>query len=104
MTAEPFGPRLRRLREERGLSLETFAYQTRDHGGLTFSAVGQFERGVTYPRQETIEILAKTLEMEPAEFPEWRLAEARRRLDEREVGLDEALAELERIAASSAPA
>jgi transcriptional regulator with XRE-family HTH domain len=90
--------RLRRLRKAVGLSVERLAHATYRNGhGLTFSAIAQFERGETRPKLETIELLAEALGVSPMEFPEYRLAIARRLFDEREVGLDQAVGNLEAL-------
>lgn len=47
-----------------------------------------------YPTAATIADVARALGVEPEEFPEYRLAMAREMLDERVVGLDQALATL----------
>lgn len=49
---------------------------------------------------ELIQTLAAALDVAPEEFPEYRLALARRELDEREVGLDQAVAMLTQIEAA----
>lgn len=93
--AEPLPALLKRLREARGLSQEALAFRVYDAGEkMTAGAIGQFERGVTRPLPSTVEKLAIALEVDPSVFPEYRLAVARRQLDEREVGLDEALRNL----------
>lgn len=97
-TVEPFGVRLRRLRAERELSQEALAFSTWvGEQRLSAGAIGQFERGVAVPRPETMRRLAHALDVDPEAFGEYRLAEARRLLDEREIGLEAALATLERI-------
>lgn len=112
---QPFGAQLRALRQEKGKSLEDLAFATREHGGkLTFSYVGQVERGTQYPTPATIALLAKALGVAPEEFIAYRLARARRLFDEREVGLEEAARnlaaleaavgdELEQLLAEAAP-
>lgn len=86
---DDLGTRIRRLRKARGLSQEDLARAV-EAGRLTAGAVGQFERGAGYPLPETLERLAHALGVEPDYFVEWRLARARRLLDERAVGLGEA--------------
>lgn len=106
MAVEPYHQRLRRLRRERGLSqpalfreargvsLDTIRALERDPAA-TSSAAGRGR--ARYPSAATLASLAEALRVEPDEFPEYRLAVARDRLDERIVGLDRALATLERV-------
>jgi transcriptional regulator with XRE-family HTH domain len=61
----------------------------------TAGAIGQIERGLIRPTVATMELLAATLEVEPSHFVEYRLALARRQLDERQVGLKAAVEMLE---------
>jgi transcriptional regulator with XRE-family HTH domain len=95
-----FGAVLRRLRLERGLSQERLAFAMHDAGqpGATSGAIGQFERGVTRPRPATIEAIAAALRVDPSEFAEYRLYRLRSLFDEREVGLDQALANAAELA------
>ncbi len=76
---EALPARLRRLRTERELSQEGLAYEMYRLGskGATAGAIGQFERGVTRPRPDTIETLARALAVDPTEFVEYQLARAR---------------------------
>ncbi len=92
----PFGSRLRELRLARGLTLETLAYDLRDvGGGPGFGHLGMLERGERYPQPDTLVALAKALNVDPESFPEYQLAIARRLFDEREIGLEAAVANLE---------
>lgn len=108
---EPFHSRLKRLREERGLS-QPALFRAVD--GVSFSTIVSLEQDPTratngargrarYPSPETIEALAPALGVQPEEFPEYRLAMARRLLDERAVGLERALETLGLLEALSAP-
>src|SRR5439155_941904 len=83
------GERIRRLRTERGWSQETLAYEVRRRhtSSPTAGAIGQFERGVTRPTAQTIAGLATALGVGPPDFPEYRLALARRALDEAALGV-----------------
>lgn len=47
------GERIRRIRKDAGLSLETFGEQI----GITKSAVGQIERGMNNPAERTIKLI-----------------------------------------------
>jgi transcriptional regulator with XRE-family HTH domain len=94
----PFGARLRALREERGLTQEELAFATYDtEGRVSSGAIGQFERGVANPLPTTMAALARALGVGPEEFYEWRLARARMLLDERQVGLKQAVQHLDAI-------
>lgn len=53
-----------------------------------------------YPSADKLGAILVALDVDPATFPEYRLALARRELDEREVGLDQALKMLETIEAA----
>lgn len=102
--AEPFGRKLRRLREQREISLERFAQLTVDHDpdgkGLTFGYVGQLERGTQRPNVKRMEFFADLLGIEPTEFIEYKLAMARRELDERAVPLEQAARTLDQTQAA----
>jgi transcriptional regulator with XRE-family HTH domain len=62
--AEIFGKRLRRFREERGVSQERLA----NSADLTTSFVSNLERGTTVPSLTTILRLAMALEISPGEL------------------------------------
>lgn len=93
---EPFSKRLRRLARERKVSLASIGYRAY-HPGVkgtspaTFNKVLQGTRSVN---AALIEAVAEVLEVKPEEFPEYQLALARQQLDENEVGLERALANL----------
>lgn len=88
------------LRSESGMSQDDLAYGARQFGApatLTGSWISQLRKGT---RPLTLEILAGiagALEVPPETFAEYRLAQARRMLDEREEGLDQAIANLSRV-------
>lgn len=98
---ETFGRAVRQLRLERGLSMEELAYQTRDKDadrsrrGLSFSYISLIERDYRRATPEVIELLARTLEVSPRQFREYRLALIRRLFDEESVGAQTATANLE---------
>jgi transcriptional regulator with XRE-family HTH domain len=105
LVAEPYHERLRRLRREAGLSqpalfrvvegvsLDTIRALERDPAVRPATGRGR----ARYPSAATLAALATALGVAPEEFPEYRLAKARERLDERAVGLDAALATLDRV-------
>jgi transcriptional regulator with XRE-family HTH domain len=102
---EPYWQRLRRLREERGLSQPQLYRETED---VSLEMVRALERDPAkptrsqrsrsrYPSAATLARICAALGVPPEEFPEYRLALARDRLDDRVVGLDDAVAALGRI-------
>jgi transcriptional regulator with XRE-family HTH domain len=104
--AEPLTDRMRRLRSEQGLSRSQLSRATvaYDGKGLAEATVKAVESGINRPGPTTIAAIAHALGADPRAWPEYRLALARQQLDEREVGLDQALATLMRFEeALSAP-
>lgn len=99
MAEEPFAQRLRRLAGERGMSLERVAHDAWDQDvrGTSPNLFKKVMRGERDLKPGLIEAVARALGVPPEEFPEYRLALARNTLDEREVGLDQALAALTRF-------
>jgi|GEM_PF-2202600 len=99
---EGFGVIVRRLRAERDLSIENLALQAqiKEQEGPSVSYLGRLERGERPPTVAAMEAIAAVLDVSPAEFPEYRLAMARRLLDERAVGLGAALENYEAMVAS----
>lgn len=59
-----FGKHLRRIREERGLTLEKFAEAAR----MNYLQIGHIERGASDPKLSTILKLAKALNIRPDEL------------------------------------
>lgn len=110
---EPYWERLRRLRTKAGLS-QPQLYRLVE--GVGFDTIRAAERpyvdqrdgrrsAARYPSADMLEKLSEALGVHPSEFPEYRLAKARQMLDERAVGLEQALATLEQILSSeSGPA
>lgn len=62
--AQMFGVNVRRIRRERGLTLEAFA----DAVGLAYSYVGEIERGRKNPTLDVVERIAKVLRVEPTQL------------------------------------
>ena len=56
-----FGQNVRRARLAKGITLEAFAHDV----GLSYSYVGELERGRRNPTLRVVERMAKTLSMEP---------------------------------------
>ena len=98
---EVYWQRIRRLREERGLTNDKLYLAT--GGEISTATLISIQndpasvegRRWRYPSPETLEIVAKALGVEPTEFPEYVLAKARDRLDDRVVGLDVAMTNLQ---------
>jgi transcriptional regulator with XRE-family HTH domain len=100
---EPYWVRIRRLRLAAGLSQP--ALFRRAPEGLSYGMIRSLERPYAserggnlsasrYPTTGTLERISEALGVDPSIFPEYRLAKARERLDERKVGYDAALGSL----------
>jgi transcriptional regulator with XRE-family HTH domain len=91
-----FGEALRQLMNERGLSYRGLAAATRelDGKGVTHAHINMLANGHDKPPMRAIELIAKTCRVEPTFFAEYRLAVAMRQLDPSEVGLEQALENL----------
>lgn len=90
---EPFAERVRRLAEAKDLSPTQVGYLAfkQDARGTSPATLQKVIRGERPLNVALLEAVARALDVPPEEFPEYRLAVARRALDEREVGLGEAL-------------
>lgn len=95
----PFPERLRRLAETRGLSVERVLLEAwnRDVKGTNPNTLKKVMRGERPLQLVQLEAVAAVLGVPADEFPEYRLALARRLYDERQVGLEQALANLSRL-------
>jgi transcriptional regulator with XRE-family HTH domain len=94
------GAWLREQRERRGLSRGQLSREIADVTGLYMPEITIKDFESDKPRARTIErleALAATFDVPPQTFVEYRLAVARRELDEREVGFDQAVKTLKRI-------
>lgn len=98
MALEGIRQRLPKLRKERGWSRERLAHVAYaiDPEGASAAQITAIERGDRRASARTILTLAEALEVDPYEFPEYRLAIARHVLDEDKVELDRAVKTLER--------
>jgi transcriptional regulator with XRE-family HTH domain len=69
----------------RALAAQT---QSLDHAGtgLSYSHIANLAAGRELPSRRALELLARAFELPASYFAEYRLAEFRRQLDEREVG------------------
>jgi transcriptional regulator with XRE-family HTH domain len=90
---------IRRLREERGLSRSQLSRLTVgfDGQGIPEITIKSAENGSSQQTVRVLGAIAYGLGVSPNDWPEYRLAIARQQLDEREVGLDQALRNLSRI-------
>lgn len=62
--AETFGTNVRRVRIERGITLETLAHEA----GLAYSYVGEIERGRKNPTLDVVERIAAVLKADALEL------------------------------------
>ena len=90
-TAEaPLTETLPALMRERGISYRALAAHTRlvdrNGNGLSHSHLVNLAADRELPSRRALELLASAFQLPPAYFAEYRLAELRRQLDEREVG------------------
>jgi transcriptional regulator with XRE-family HTH domain len=95
-STEPFGETLRSLMERRGLTYRALAEATRslDGKGMTHAHINMLANGHDRPSQRAMELIAEACGVQPEHFAEYRLAAAMRELDPAEVGLEQALANL----------
>ncbi|HSZ14882.1 MAG TPA: helix-turn-helix transcriptional regulator [Solirubrobacteraceae bacterium] len=93
---KPFGDALRVLMAERGLSYRALAELTRDLDGkgMTHAHINMLANGHDRPSMRAMELIAQACDTEPDYFAEYRLATAMRALDPAEVGLEQALENL----------
>jgi len=77
-----------------GISYRALAARTRlidtTGNGLSHSHLVNLTAGRELPSRRALELLASAFELSPDYFAEYRLAELRRQLDERQVGFDAA--------------
>jgi transcriptional regulator with XRE-family HTH domain len=96
LSDKPFGDALRVLMEQRGLSYRSLAEATRqiDGRGMTHAHINMLANGHDKPSMRAMELIARACGVEPDYFAEYRLAAAMRALDPAEVGLEQALENL----------
>ena len=86
---------------KRGLTFRALSARTRDadtrERGLTHSYLAGIAQGRETPSVEAMELIASALEVDPAEFTEYRLLRTRRLFDERESGLEVASSNLDEL-------
>jgi transcriptional regulator with XRE-family HTH domain len=80
----------------RGLSYRKLAEETRrlDGRGMTHAHINMLANGRDKPSTRAMELIAEVCGVEPDYFAEYRLAMAMRELDPAQVGLEQALANL----------
>ena len=95
---KPFGDALRDLMQAQGLSYRALAGATRalDGKGITHAHINMLANGHDKPSLRSMELIASACDVDPAYFAEYRLAVAMRDLDPAEVGLEQALENLNR--------
>jgi transcriptional regulator with XRE-family HTH domain len=90
----PITETLPALMSAQGISYRALAAQTRlvDGGGngLSHSHLVNLAAGRDLPTRRVLELFANAFGLPPTYFVEYRLAELRRQLDERQVGFDAA--------------
>src|ERR1700680_2026426 len=94
--AKPCGGARRALMEARGLTYRGLAETTRelDGKGITHAHINMLANGHDKPSTRAMELIADACGVEPDYFAEYRLAAAMRELDPAEVGLEQALENL----------
>lgn len=95
-STKPFGEALRALMDDRGLSYRGLADATRqlDGRGMTHAHINMLAKGHDKPSMRAMELLAQACGVDAEYFAEYRLAAAMRELDPTEVGLEQALENL----------
>jgi transcriptional regulator with XRE-family HTH domain len=95
-SSKPFGAALHELMKARGLSYRELAHATRelDGKGLTHAHINMLANGHDRPSMRAMELIAHACDVTPEYFAEYRLAVAMRELDPAEVGLEQALENL----------
>jgi transcriptional regulator with XRE-family HTH domain len=93
---EPFGQALRALMEARGLSYRALAQEIRkfDGAGISHAHINMLANGHDKPSMRAMELIARACGVDPDYFAEYRLGRAMRELDPAEVGLEQALENL----------
>ena len=95
-SSKPFGESLRALMDARSLTYRGLAEATRklDGKGITHAHINMLANGHDKPSMRAMELIAAACDVDPDYFAEYRLAAAMRELDPAEVGLEQALANL----------
>lgn len=95
-SAKPFGEALRALMEARGLTYRGLSEAIRklDDKGITHAHINMLANGHDKPSMRAMELIAQACGVDADYFAEYRLAVAMRELDPNEVGLEQALENL----------
>jgi transcriptional regulator with XRE-family HTH domain len=95
-STKPFGEALRALMDERSLTYRGLAEATRglDGRGITHAHINMLANGHDKPSMRAMDLIAQACGVDPDYFAEYRLAAAMRELDPAEVGLEQALENL----------
>ena len=95
-STKPFGESLRALMDARSLTYRGLAEATRklDGKGITHAHINMLANGHDKPSMRAMELIAAACDVDPDYFAEYRLAAAMRELDPSEVGLEQALENL----------
>jgi transcriptional regulator with XRE-family HTH domain len=95
-STKPFGAALRELMAAKGLTYRGLADAIRefDAKGITHAHINMLANGHDKPSVRAMELIARACGVEPDYFAEYRLAAAMRLLDPAEVGLEQALENL----------
>jgi transcriptional regulator with XRE-family HTH domain len=95
-SSQPFGQALRLLMESRRLSYRGLAQEIRklDRTGISHAHINMLANGHDKPSMRAMELIARACGVEPDYFAEYRLGRAMRELDPTEVGLEQALENL----------
>lgn len=103
--ATDFPTTVKQLAAERGVSVASISFEAYDRNtkGTNPDTMKSVMAGRRAPTPVLMEAIARVLGVDPDVFAEYRLAVARQQLDERVVGLDQALANLERLVPPSTP-
>jgi transcriptional regulator with XRE-family HTH domain len=93
---KPFGEALRTLMSERDLTYRSLAEETRriDGKGMTHAHINMLANGHDKPSMRAMELIAQACDVQPGYFAQYRLAAAMRELDPAQVGLEQALENL----------
>jgi transcriptional regulator with XRE-family HTH domain len=96
LSDKQFGDALRALMRDRDLSYRALAQATRelDGKGLTHAHINMLANGHDRPSMRAMELIAGACEVDPNYFAQYRLAVAMRSLDPTQVGLEQALENL----------
>lgn len=93
----PLPETLRSLLAMQGISQNELVRRCQAKGWGSQGPISYLARGILRPSMASMEGLARGFGIEPETFAEYRLLMARRKLDPEVVGLEAALAELDRI-------